>query len=110
MVLGSTATARGSLEYTYASMDKDATLAAYTTDDFIWGTGWSGHRLDLGVRISDRASSHVVGQLQKFKDSPPGRTRGLPQPATAGGEVPPQPGQRAAGGGALAARLGGATR
>ena len=70
MVLGSTTTARGSLEYTYASVDKDATLAAYSTDDFIWGTGWSGHRLDLGVRISDRASSHVVGQLQKFKDSP----------------------------------------
>jgi putative porin len=70
MVLGSTITARGSLEYTYASVDKDATLAAYTTDDFIWGTGWSGHRLDLGVRMSDRASSHVVGQLQKFKDSP----------------------------------------
>jgi hypothetical protein len=70
MVLGSTATARGSLEYTYAAVDKDATLAAYTTDDFIWGTGWAGHRVDLGVRVSDRASSHVVGQLQKFKDSP----------------------------------------
>jgi hypothetical protein len=70
IVLGSTITARGSLEYTYASVDKDATLAAYTTDDFIWGTGWTGHRLDLGVRVSDRASSHIVGQLQKFKDSP----------------------------------------
>jgi hypothetical protein len=70
MVLGSTVSARGSLEYTYASLDKDATLAAYSTDDFIWGTGWSGHRLDLGVRMSDRASSHLVGQLQKFKDSP----------------------------------------
>ena len=62
--------ARGSLEYTYATVDKDATLAAYTTDDFIWGTGWTGHRLDLGLRMSDRASSHLVGQLQKFKDSP----------------------------------------
>jgi hypothetical protein len=70
VVLGSLVTARGSLEYTYASVDKDATLAAYTTDDFIWGTGWTGHRLDLGVRMSDRASSHLVGQLQKFKDSP----------------------------------------
>lgn len=69
-VLGSTTTARGSLEYTYAQVDKDATLAAYTTDDFIWGTGWAGHRLDLAVRMSDRASSHIVGQLQRFKDSP----------------------------------------
>ena len=70
VVLGSVVTARGSLEYTYAQVDKDATLAAYTTDDFVWGTGWAGHRLDLGVRMSDRASSHVVGQLQRFKDSP----------------------------------------
>lgn len=70
VVLGSLATARGSLEYTYAQVDKDATLAAYTTDDFLWGTGWAGHRVDLAVRISDRASSHVVGQLQRFKDSP----------------------------------------
>jgi hypothetical protein len=69
-VLGSTLSARGALEYTYASVDKDATLAAYSTDDFIWGTGWTGHRLDLGVRMSDRASSHLIGQLQKFKDSP----------------------------------------
>jgi len=67
---GSTTTARGSLEYTYAKVDKDATLAAYTTDDFIWGTGWAGHRGDLGLRMSDRAESHVVGQLQRFKDSP----------------------------------------
>ena len=70
VVLGSLVTARGSLEYTYATVDKDATLAAYSTDDFIWGTGWTGHRLDLGFRMSDRASSHLVGQLQKFKDSP----------------------------------------
>jgi hypothetical protein len=70
VVLGSLVSARGSLEYTYATVDKDATLAAYTTDDFIWGTGWTGHRVDLGVRMSDRASSHLVGQWQKFKDSP----------------------------------------
>jgi hypothetical protein len=70
LLLGSTDTARGSFEYTFAKVDKDATLAAYTTDDFIWGTGWAGHRADLGIRMSDRASSHLVGQLQRFKDSP----------------------------------------
>ena len=69
-LVGSTDTARGAMEYTYAQVDKDATLAAYPTDDFVWQTGWAGHRLDLGVRISDRASSHLVGQLQRFKDSP----------------------------------------
>jgi len=70
LVLGSTATARGSLEYTYAAVDKDATLAAYATDDFIWQTGWAGHRLDLGLRMGDHTSTHLVGQLQRFKDSP----------------------------------------
>src|SRR5262249_29320859 len=70
LVLGSTVTARGSLEYTFASVDKDATLAAYATDDFLWGTGWLGHRVDLGIRMNDHASSHAVGQYQKFKDSP----------------------------------------
>ena len=70
LVVGSTVSARGALEYTYASVDKDATLAAYPSDDFIWHTGWAGHRVDLGLRISDNASSHVIGQLQRFKDSP----------------------------------------
>jgi hypothetical protein len=70
IVLGSTTTARGSLEYTYAKVDKDATLAAYATDDFLWQTGWAGHRADLGLRMGDHSSSHVIGQLQRFKDSP----------------------------------------
>jgi hypothetical protein len=67
--LGSVRTARGRLEYTFAKVDKDATLAAYATDDFLWATGWEGHRGDLGVRLSDHSSFHAVGQLQRFKDS-----------------------------------------
>jgi hypothetical protein len=70
LLLGSTETAKGSLDYTYAKVDKDATVAAYTTDDFFWGTGWEGHRVDLGIRTGDHASFHAVGQLQRFKDSP----------------------------------------
>lgn len=70
LILGSIESAKGSLEYTYAKVDKDATVAAYTTDDFFWGTGWEGHRVDLGVRTGDHASFHAVGQLQRFKDSP----------------------------------------
>ena len=57
-------------EYTFAKVDKDATLAAYATDDFFWSTGWEGHRVDLGSRMTSKSSFHVVGQLQKFKDSP----------------------------------------
>ena len=57
-------------EYTFANVDKDATLAAYPTDDFFWETGWEGHRVDLGVRLVDRLSLHGVGQLERFKDSP----------------------------------------
>ncbi len=70
LVLGSTKTAKGKLEYTYATVDKDATLAAYATDDFFWATGWAGHRGDLGLRLSDNSALHVVTQWQRFKDSP----------------------------------------
>ncbi len=76
LVLGSTATARGSLEYVYAQVDKDATLAAYAADDFLWETGWAGHRGDLGLRMSDKSSLHFVGQYQRFKDAPNEADRG----------------------------------
>jgi Putative porin len=69
-VLGGIKTSRLMAEYTFASIDKDATLAAYDTDDFFWGTGWKGHRLDLGSQTSDKTSLHVVGELMKFKNSP----------------------------------------
>lgn len=69
-VLGSTLTARGRLEYTYASVDKDATLAAYATDDFFWATGWAGHRADMGLRVGDHSAVHAIAQWQRFKDSP----------------------------------------
>jgi putative porin len=70
VVLGSVRTSLLRGEYTYAKVDKDATLAAYGTDDFFWVTGWRGHRVDLGGRIRDDVSLHVVGQVQQFKDSP----------------------------------------
>lgn len=57
-------------EYVYADVERDATLAAYGADDFLWVTGWKGHRLDLGARLTDDASLHVVGQLQQFYQSP----------------------------------------
>jgi putative porin len=70
LVLGSVRSSRGALEYTYAKVDKDATSAAYAGDDFIWGTGWEGHRADLGFRVGEHASMHGIAQIQKFKDSP----------------------------------------
>ncbi len=70
LILGSTKTARGRLEYTYAKLDRDVTLAAYAGDDFFWGTGWEGHRVDLGVRASSNSSFHVIGEQARFKDSP----------------------------------------
>jgi hypothetical protein len=69
LVLGSTRSSRSRLEYTYARVDKDATLAAYASDDFFWGTGWEGHRADVGIRLSDNTALHGVAQLQRFKDS-----------------------------------------
>ncbi len=72
LVLGSTESGPAKLEYTYANVDRDATLGAYATDDFLWATGWDGHRVDLGIRTGGHAALHAVGQLQRFKDSPRG--------------------------------------
>jgi hypothetical protein len=70
LVLGSTRMSRSRFEYVYSRVDKDATLAAYATDDFFWATGWEGHRGDLGVRLSENSALHGVAQVQRFKDSP----------------------------------------
>jgi len=69
VVAGSTETAKAKLEYTYASVGKDATLAAYATDDFFWATGWEGHRGDVGLRVAAKATAHGILQYQRFKDS-----------------------------------------
>lgn len=72
VAVGSTDTGRARIEYTYARVDRDATLGAYAADDFLWTTGWEGHRVDLGFRSGAHASVHAIGQLQRFKDSPRG--------------------------------------
>jgi hypothetical protein len=69
-VLGSTRTARGSLEYTFAQVDAEATLAAFAADDFLWETGWEGHRADIGIRLRENYALHGVLQRQRFKDAP----------------------------------------
>ena len=69
-VLGAIGVSPARLEYTYAKLDKDATLAAYNSDDFFWGTGWEGHRGDLGVSTRKNNSIHGIAQWQRFKDSP----------------------------------------
>ena len=69
LVLGSTQSARARLEYVYAFVDRDATLAAYATDDFLWATGWAGHKADLGIALGRHVALHGVGQVQRFKDS-----------------------------------------
>ena len=58
--------ARARLEYSYAYVERDATLGAYSTDDFLWTTAWEHHKGDLGFRASRKASLHVVGQVQRF--------------------------------------------
>ena len=70
LVLGSLRDSRFRGEYTYAKVDKDVTVAAYTGDDFFWATGWLGHRVDVGFAQSPKASFHVIAQAQQFKDSP----------------------------------------
>jgi Putative porin len=67
--LGSLTASRARAEYTYATIDRDAVVAAYNTDDFFWATGWQGHRLELASKMSDRLTAHAIGQIQRFKDS-----------------------------------------
>jgi hypothetical protein len=68
--LGNLGSSRARAEYTYAKIDRDATLAAFNTDDFYWGTGWEGHRADLGTGTVKSSSVHAIAQWQRFKDSP----------------------------------------
>jgi hypothetical protein len=68
--LGSLKATRARLDYTYADVDKDATLGEYAADDFLWTTGWQGHRGDFGFRITPNSSLHGIAQWQRFKDSP----------------------------------------
>ena len=67
---GKVGISRAQLEYTYAKIDKDATVGAFDTDDFYWATGWEGHRIDLGTSSGRGSSFHVIAQWQRFKDSP----------------------------------------
>ena len=69
-VLGSLQSGVGRLDYTYATVDKDATLAAYGADDFFWVTGWRGHRAEVGVKLLEHVTAHAVGHWIRFKDSP----------------------------------------
>ncbi len=70
VVLGSLSGTKYRADYTYAKVDKDVTVAAYAGDDFFWGTGWLGHRAEFAFAQSPKASFHVIGQMQQFKDSP----------------------------------------
>ena len=68
--LGDLVTTRGRLGYTYANIDQDATLGAYNTDDFIWATGWEGHRAEVDVKGGTYSSVAGVAQWQRFKIAP----------------------------------------
>ena len=70
LVLGSLVQNRFRGEYTYAKVDKDATVAAYAGDDFFWATGWLGHRAEFAFAQSPKSSFHVIAQMQQFKDAP----------------------------------------
>lgn len=69
-VLGTLEGSRAQATYTYASVDRDATLAAFNGDDFFWGTGWEGHRVDIGSVAARNSSVHAIVQWQRFKDNP----------------------------------------
>jgi hypothetical protein len=68
-ILGQIGISPAQLEYTYSKIDRNATVAAFNTDDFLWGTGWEGHRIDLGVSTHKNNSIHGIVQWQRFKDA-----------------------------------------
>ncbi len=58
------------LAYVYVWVDRDATLAAFPADDYLWTTGWEDHELELGTQMGDHAFLRAIGQLQRYKDAP----------------------------------------
>lgn len=69
-VIGSLKSGRVRGEYVFAEIEDDATLAAYGADDYLWVTGWVGHKAEVGVRVAEHLSAHAIGQLQRFYGSP----------------------------------------
>jgi hypothetical protein len=70
LTLGQLGTSVARLEYTYAKIDRDATVAAFNADDFYWGTGYTAHHVDLGAAAGKKSSIHGVASWMQFKDSP----------------------------------------
>ena len=62
---GSLANTAAQVDYTYARIDKDATVAAFNTDDFYWATGWEGHRFEIGRATAKNSSAHAIAQWQR---------------------------------------------
>ncbi len=69
LVLGSTLKTRTRWEYTYARVDRDATLGAYAQDDFLWATGWEAHRGEMAYSVGASTSFHVIASLQRQRAS-----------------------------------------
>ena len=65
--LGALDTTRGTIEYTYARVDEDATVAALNTDDFYWNTAWEGHRIDAATGNAKGGGLHAITQWQRPK-------------------------------------------
>ena len=69
-ILGDLQSSRARIEYTYSKIDREATVAAFDADDFYWGTGWEGHRGDVGTPLGKGSEVHAIAQWQRFKDGP----------------------------------------
>ena len=66
--MGALASSRVFLEYIYAKVDRDATLAAFNADDFFWGTGYEVHSVDVGSATSQKSSIHGIASWQRVRD------------------------------------------
>lgn len=68
VAMGQLEISRAWLEYTYAKIDRDATVAAFNADDFFYGTGYQAHRIDIGAATGKGRSIHAIASMQRLRD------------------------------------------
>ncbi len=60
--------------YLYSNVERDATLAAFTQDDFLAGTNYKGNRIQVLYNILDRVLIKPEFYTTKLIKSPMGTT------------------------------------
>ncbi len=65
VTLGALPQTRAAWSYTYARIDRDATLGAYNTDNFFFHTDWEGHRGEIGTSTGRTSALYLSGEYDR---------------------------------------------